>query len=155
LPLNDDLSEKLVIPLGKPTYNTVGEWVAKFNKARVEDDFFIVTGRGEAIYNRGSFQTNVRLVLSAKYEPKPGTGGSVEDIGKNGSLLNSIIESVAKNNKFIYFLVYPDCIDLFRKARELAAEKYGIAAGWSPVGADQPVQFNVSGGEGGTKATPQ
>lgn len=146
MPLDTDLSANLSEGLGKPTYNTVEEWVAKFNKARAEDQFFSVLPDGEARFKRGAFESSVRLVLSVEYTPKDNVGDTIETLDRGGSLFDKHLRSLPKNERFVYFFVYPGSIDLFRKAREYAEVRYGIGSGWGPVSVGKPIRFNLGGG---------
>ena len=149
LPLDGDLSDKLYEGLGKPTYETAESWVAQFNRARTEDGFFTVEPKGEARFNRGAFESSVRFVLSASYKPRADVGDTQEGLRDVISLFNERIKSLSKDEHFLYFMVYPNSIELFREARDYAESQYGIASGWSPATEGEPITFNLSGSGGG------
>lgn len=148
LPLDSDLSDKIVDPLGKPTYETLDTWIKRFNSARAEDEFFTVTGKGDVQYLPGLLQKQAQLNLVARYDPKPGKGESKDELRRANSRFASILKTNQKAKKYAYFIVYPDCIDIFKEARLIAAEDYGIGAGWGPIEAGKPVQFNLAGNAG-------
>jgi len=155
LPLDGDLSDKLSEGLGDPTYETAESWVARFNRARAEDDFFTVEPNGEARFNRGAFESSVRLALTASYRPKPNAGDTRDGLKTAGSLFDIRISTLSKEDRFCYFLVYPDSVELFREARDYAESKFGISSGWSPAIAGEPIKFNLRGGGGGIEPRDQ
>ena len=155
LPLDDNLSDKLLEGLGKPSYSTASDWVEEFNQSRVEDDFFEVLPNGEAKYTRGAFQNTVQLNLVAEFKPKESAGDVIENLDRGVSLFDSRLRDLSNSDQFIYFIVYPDSIDLFRAARDYAEIRYGMGAGWGPVSADEPIRFNISGNSRGIRPQRQ
>jgi hypothetical protein len=151
LPLDPNLDSKIIEPLGEPTYATLDDWVRKFNEARVEDEFFDVNGLGESYYVTWNSR---RANLTSQYKPKPGKGDTKDQLRKSTSTFAAIMAANSGHDKFAYFLVYPDSIDVFREARSAASELYKINTGWSTQRAKEPVRFNLSGGSG-VKPIPQ
>ena len=145
LPLDGNLSDKLLKGLGTPTYETAESWVSRFNRARIEDGFFTIEPKGEARFNRGAFQSSVELVLFASYKPKVDVGDTQEGLRGESSRFNARIKGLSKDGHFLYFIVYPNSIELFREARNYAESQYGIASGWSPTAEGEPIIFNLGG----------
>jgi len=146
--LNPDLSERLSDHLGEPTYDTAKDWVSKFNESKEEDEYFVVTGEGETRFNSVGLESSVALVLTALYRPKEEAGETIKDLGAGKSKIGSALAAETGNKKYVYFLVYPDCIDLFLKARDSVAHKFGLGTGWGPIAAGEPIKFNLSGNSG-------
>jgi len=149
MPLDGDLSDKLFEGLGEPTYDTAQEWVNRFNSKAIEDDYFQVSPDGSARFNRGAFESSVRLVLSAEYTPKENSGDSIDDVGLESSIFSKSLSAIQTNEHFVYFFVYPDSIELFRTARNHAKTQYGLSSGWGPMGAEEAIRFSLAGGRGG------
>ena len=154
IPLDQSLTDKLTEGLGKPTYDTVKDWVAKFNSVKVEDDYFTIIPHGEAKFNRGAFESSAKLDLTAEFQLKDNVGDSISTFNQEGSLFKENLSAITPKEHFIYFLVYPNSIDLFRQAREYAEVNFSIGSGWGPVSSDKPILFNISG-SGGIKPSPQ
>lgn len=145
IPLNDELQMDLLGKLGKPSFATAEKWVARFNKARAEDEFFTVVGHGNARFNWNFFQRTVQLDLSAEYQPKPNVGDTADSLARGHSVFDETLQGLAKKDKFVYFFVYPESIGLFQKAREYAESRYGMGSGWSPVAVGKSIRFNLTG----------
>lgn len=152
LPMDRALAIRLAQNLPKPTFSTIDNWLAGFNASQHEDDFFVVSGRGKATYNLGG--TSARLSLSASYVPKKGAGDSAADLKASNSRFASALEKRAGATVFAYFVVYPDSVDVFREARQIAAEKYRISSGWTPMGPGNPITVSLTS-EGGITPEPQ
>ena len=148
IPLDSTLAYKLSEGLSKPTYYNAKEWVDKFNRACIENEFFTILPEGEALFNRGTFENRVRLVLTALYKPKSDVGDTIDALNLGNSFFDKHLHDLQKSESFLYFMVYPDNIDLFRKAREYAKINYGFSCGWGPVSEGEPIRFNLSGGSG-------
>ncbi|KAA3609116.1 MAG: hypothetical protein DWQ01_09870 [Planctomycetota bacterium] len=149
LPLDSSLTDRLYDDLGEPSYSTAKEWVRKFNEKTVGDSFFDVVPQGDARFNRGAFQSDVRLELTAEYRPKPEVGDSIESLSTETSAFHSQLEGLSPTEHFAYFFVYPDSIELFREARDHAKIHFGVGSGWGPMSAGKPIRFILSGGRGG------
>ena len=146
IPLDTGISDSLFNGLDRPTYHTVREWVGKFNKSRAEDQFFSVLPKGEVLYDRNYLQNRADLILTAEYQPKENIGDTIETVAQEDSLFDKSIQHLSNSGRFVYFLVYPCSIDLFRKAREYASVRYDLATGWNPVTAGEPIRFSLNGG---------
>jgi hypothetical protein len=146
IPLDAGLSESLFNGLDKPTYHTVGEWISKFNKSRAEDQFFTVLPKGEVLYDRNYFQSRAELILVAEYQPKENIGDTFESVEQGNSLFDKDLQNMSTSEKFVYFLVYPCSIDLFRKVREYTTVRHGFSTGWNPVSTGEPIRFSLNGG---------
>lgn len=147
IPLDGQLYNKLTEGLDVPTYETADNWIAKFNENRAEDGYFIVIPDGKANFIKGIFQNTVEFDIKVTYKPKENVGESI-DLLNNTSYFDEHLDGLLNSEKFIYFMVYPDSIEIFRKARDYAEQRYGIAAGWGPVEEDKPILFNLTGGKG-------
>lgn len=152
LPLDRAIASRLVKELSKPTYSTIDSWLAQFHAARYEDAYFVVRGQGRAVYD--TFGRSAQLQLTAKYTPKAGAGDDMEALKSETSDFARALEKQA-GNAFAYFIVYPDSIDVFRQARQVAADAYRMSSGWSPQGPDSPITISLTGGQGGINPEPQ
>ena len=100
LPLDPNLDTKLTEPLGTPTYETVDDWVRKFNEARVEDEFFDVNGFGEVYY---TVWNGRQLNLTSQYSPKPGKGDTKDELRNSTSTFATVMLANDGQNKFALF----------------------------------------------------
>lgn len=153
LPLDKTIGRQLIDGLPKRTFSTLGSWVERFNAARHEDDYFIVTGQGRAVYNL--LGSSADLQLTANYTAKTGAGDDAKALASASSSFSRTIEKHANTNAFAYFIVYPDSIDIFRQARQVAADRYRMRSGWSPQASANPIIIVLSGGAGGINPEPQ
>lgn len=154
LPVDETLQKTFLEPLGKPTsYDEVDEWVKKFNAHRVESEYFIVQGEGEAHYTNLGFQQRASLELSLKFKPREGKGETSADLKLASARFLEILKKHAPEERFVYFIVHPDSIEIFKAARALAMEKH-FATGWMPLPAEVSLSFVVAGGGGGGGIEP-
>lgn len=153
LPLDQAIARQLTDDLPKPTFSTIDSWLVRFNAARYEDDHFVVTGQGRAVYD--TFARSAQLLLAAKYTPKAGAGDDAEMLKSASSSFARTLARQAGNKTFAYFIVYPDSIDVFRQSRQIAADAYRMSSGWSPQGQDGPVTISLTGGGQGINPEPQ
>jgi len=148
LPLNTDLTKSLFKGLPALKYDNADLWIRRFTQKRVEDECFTIVPEGETSYSGGAMDRSAQLILSASFYPKANAGEAEEALNRKESQISKSLSTIDSKKQFVYFLVYPDDIDLFRKAREVARTKYGLNVGWGPVGKDEPVRFSLSGGSG-------
>ncbi len=148
IPLDPRLSDKLFNGLGRFNYDNADSWVARFNKGKAEDAFFAVLPDGKTVYNRSQWPWSVSLDLACTYKPKPNVGDTVKDLQLGSSIFHKRLRSAEKSKQFLYLIVYPDNIEVFRKAREQAEIRYGIGCGWGPLSESERVRFNLSGDGG-------
>lgn len=128
-------------PLGKRTRETLAAWNRAFNEHRVEDDDFIVTGEAD--------DSSVVLV----YSPRDGAGDTLDELSGASSRLHRTLGRYTPDQRFAYFVVADDSIDVFVKARELVTE-LGYSYGWMPIERGRPLKVGFSG-SGGQMPTPQ
>lgn len=147
LPLNMDLAEDFTKPLGKPTFDTVERWVREFNNRKLSDDFFDITGEGEVL-GGGFFSTQKRVDLTLQFEPKSGKGEAREQLTNSTSLFSSILSTNNNAERFVYFMVYPDSIEVFQAARAVASQRYSMRAGWTPVRQGKPIGLSLTSSGG-------
>jgi len=148
LPLNTDLTKSLFKGMPSLSYENVDQWIRRFNQKRAGDDFFTVIPEGETSYSGDDLDRSAQLTLSAAFYPKDYSGETEIALERKESLFCISLSTIDNKKQFVYFLVYPDDIDLFRKAREVARTKYGLNVGWGPLEKDQPVRFSLNGGTG-------
>lgn len=153
LPLNEaDLTKRLVERLGRPSYESLSQWLSSFRNVRVDDRFFSVSGETDG---------NVWSPhLIAVYQPKVNVGDTLEQLKSGNSFFESQLRELHENGRsitdreFLYFFVYPDCINLFTSARDLAAH-YAVRSGWSPATTDEPIRFSLTNNGAGIAMGPQ
>jgi hypothetical protein len=145
LPVPDAIGAKFLEPLGKPkSYDEVGAWVQRYNARRIEDEYFVITGKGDARYMDLGVQKQASLDLSIWLTPKEGAGATVADLQDADARFRQILREYQPKDHFVYFLVYPDSLTIFEKARE-AAIQMNFGTGWDPRGHDDRVSFCLTG----------
>jgi len=149
-PLDLSMSDKLPEAIGIKDVDGAQVFLRKFNVAEVEDDYFVVKGEGEIQYAGGSPR---RLALSARFDPKAGKGTPASEIDKPNSPLMEALRTNSPTERYFHFFVRPDQLQLFYKARDIAARS-NFSCGWFPMGATNPVMVSVNG-VGGAASGPQ
>jgi hypothetical protein len=147
LPLDFEFAGDFTKPLGKPTYDTAERWVREFNNRKLSNDFFEVTGEGEVL-GGGFFNTQKRLDLTLQFQPKPGKGETKEELTNATSLFLSILSTNNNAERFVYFMVYPDSIEVFQAARNCASQRYSMRAGWTPVRQGKSIGLSLTSSGG-------
>jgi hypothetical protein len=147
LPLRSgDLIEEFLQPLGRPTsFYAVAGWLRRFNERRVEDDYFVVTGDGDANYTDWGLGRSVSLNLAAVCTPKEGRGETPAELKREDSPFRQLLKASQPSKQFIHFFVRPDSLEAFTAARDAAAAA-GFDTGWLPFEQGQPVRFGLTGG---------
>ena len=156
VPLDANLMGRFLNPLGQLTsFDEVENWVKKFNERTIENDFFVVTGKGEAVYSGNYFsRRTARLILSLHYSWKEGTGEIDSEVQEPSSQFRKILKEHDHKKWFVNFNVHPTCINLFETTRSLAMEME-YKTGWTPM-SKNTVVFNIAGPSGtGTPSRPQ
>jgi hypothetical protein len=143
----DAAIEDFLAPLGKPSFNTVDTWVARFNERRTRVDSFDLAGEGNAEHQDLGFRQTVSLDLAVVASPRANRGGTAADLRRPGSELRVFLDRHPPSHRFIYFVVYPDALRNFQAARG-AVRDAGYRTGWNPQAADQPLRFGLGRGGG-------
>lgn len=73
-------------------------------------------------------------------------GESIDDLAEEDSKFRRVLADLDQGS-FVYFVVHDDSFDVFKKARELAAQK-GVAVGWHPVEGSAPLKLSSAGSLG-------
>lgn len=140
LPLDLGAIEKLfdgkINHPGQLTYSNVGAYIDQLNHVTVEDDYFTVTHEASLNYN------SISVVTMAK--PKDTKGDDFMDLDGAGSTFRTQVEKGDPSKQFFFFIVYPDSISIFNKARDIAREKH-FDTGWNDQKDGKPIGF-ASGG---------
>lgn len=137
---NSGLSKKLNEKWGRPySIFAVRSWFNSFNNLEVEDEYFIARGESKMISGTPD--------LSILFIPKEGKGETKEELGREDSEFRKLLAEKNSEDYFVHFLVKPDSLDIFYKAREIASEKMKYGSGWSPVGQDDRLRFGSYGRE--------
>jgi hypothetical protein len=157
LPLNlGPMTNQFLEPLGKPgSYDAVAGWIKKFNARQVEDEFFVAKGEGEAHYSDNYFSRSVELELAVAFTPRDGQGETIEEMKKPNSRFRQTLQSNQPKDRFAYFIVQSDSLDLFAQARSVAIRELGFGYGWMPLKAGEPVRVALTGTSGGYTPTTQ
>jgi hypothetical protein len=155
--LNDDESiSQFLKPLGQVTsFEAVDGWMRRFNARQVEGEFFVAKGEGEAIYSNDILTRSVRLDLTVVFLPRDAAGETEKEIEQHNSRFRQILRGYQPEARFVYFIVHPDSLDLFLKARSIAIQDMHFGYGWMPLRAGEPVRFALSRSSGGYTAAPQ
>jgi hypothetical protein len=154
LPLNLDLTDQFIDPLGKPTSENAESWVRDFNARKLSDEYFDLTGEGEVrhsslfAFGRGVFD------LSVYFHPKPGKGETKSQITNLVSTFSTILQTNRASGKYAFFFVYPDSIESFYAARSVVVERFQMQSGWTPMTAGKALGVSLTG-SGGIKPRPQ
>jgi len=73
-------------------------------------------------------------------------GESIERLSELGSTFQRKLGALPPGS-FVYFVVHDDSFEAFRHARDLARRR-GIATGWHPIEATEPLRFSPGGSLG-------
>lgn len=147
LPLDDDGLQKRFandIPHDSITMDNLNSFVDSVNNHEVDDDYFTLTVHAE-VY---STYEGVSLNLVSSFQPKDQTGELSEDFGNPNSIYPRALHAKDPKKAYILFLVYPDSLDVFDKARNFARLMH-YETGWSGSEAGQPLKFSSNGANTG------
>jgi hypothetical protein len=148
LPLESSrLIREFIDPIGRPgSYYAVAGWLKKFNARRIEDEYFVATGDGDARYlDLGPFYRSATLDLTVVCTPREGAGEDLAALKQESSRLRQMLRERQPRDHFAHFFVWPDSLEVFAAARALAEEmKY--ATGWSPREGGDALRFTLTGG---------
>ncbi len=75
---------------------------------------------------------------------KPDHGDDEAAMKTQGSAFQTLLRNKNGAHDFLFFLVTPDSIPLFREARDEATHA-GFGVGWSPLGQGEPAPIVISG----------
>ena len=140
------LQHKFLDPLGKPTsYYAVAGWIERFNKQRVEDEYFVVTGVAEPNYVDLGFYKSVSVEDTITFTPRQGAGETIEALQQPDSLFRQALKRYDAGKQFIFFFVRPDSLDTFTSARDLVLSETTFTTGWDPLGPEDPIRFGSKG----------
>lgn len=146
--LPDELIEAFVEQLGKPQRSKAGfrDFAAKFNAHRLENADLVLIGEGDVRETLYSAQLELRI----RIEPKASGGFTMEELKGEKTTYHDMIQRTDRKQKFFMFLVKPDSISVFVRARDLASAA-GLAVGWSPQSAERPIRLSLTGDGRGPK----
>jgi hypothetical protein len=131
-------------PQGRMDVDDARDFVRRGNGAEVENEFFTIRQTVRLIYEYGR-PSQVRA--SAEYFPKPNAGIPKGELMRPNLAFIETLNTKATNQTFLYFMVQPEGMDLFFKARDIGA-KYGFRSGWGPLGSTKNVVVGILGGGG-------
>ena len=145
----NQLESQVQSKIGKP--NADPAWGRSLEKISLETNGFGV--RGEAELYGGEVLSKGTLHLTAL----PGNGEDASKIAAESSAFRKTLKTASAKGQFAFFLVYPDSIGVFGKAKELAkAAKFDI--GWYPEGMDDKLSdviWSTNENEKGLDKRPQ
>jgi len=140
LPLDQvALIDEFMRPLGRPTPESLGQWLDQFLEHRLAGENADVSGE------IGSSS------LVFKIKPYLNRGETAAALKRSGSRFRTFLGGFDPKERFVHFLVYPDGLRAFKEARSIALENR-FATGWMPLPADELIRFG-SGGGGRTPTT--
>jgi len=135
----DGLRDKFLEQIGSPLVLGQARWEHEFLAQQVEDQYLIF----------GGIQDPEGLWF--RFTSKPGTGETEAELEKETSTFRSILREIAgppqlgqphlERRPFVYFHVDVDSIDVFLKARDIAASM-GVGYGWLP-GSDHLIAYQT------------
>jgi hypothetical protein len=137
-------------PAGRMDEDDAKAYVGRGNGAEVENDFFKIRQTVRIIYENWR-ASEVRAF--AEYFPKPNAGVLKGNLMQTNAIFIETLNSHATNESFLYFLVQPEGMDLFFKARDIGA-KHGFRSGWGPLGPTNNVVVSILG-RGGNVPKPE
>jgi hypothetical protein len=83
--------------------------------------------------------------VSLEYTLRPdATGANLRALGQTGDRYAQHLSALKPDEDYVAFVVRPDGIPTFHKAREIALRR-GFQVGWEPVQADQALIFGSGG----------
>jgi hypothetical protein len=136
-------------PLPKPNYHTVNDWAKKVGNYTMNTEEMNLSLDCRIFESFNSKQLNLTAVLS----PREGAGETPADLKAGSSRFFRTLQTHNSKVNFVYFIVWPDSLEVFETVRELTRNKH-FEVGWSPFAANEPIRFSLSGG-GGVKPTIQ
>jgi hypothetical protein len=149
LPLNDKLFEDFFGPIGNepPSQSLDGyrTWVARINDRQVEDEHVLLKGEAEVKVSMPYYRIDLTLVCTSR----EGKGEAGKELRSESSCFRRILGEHDPSKQFVLFYVWPDGVESFTTARDLAVES-GFATGWSPQQKPE-IRF----GSAGFRAVPQ
>jgi len=137
-------------PLGRMDLDDASDFVRRGDGAEIQNEFFTIRQTVRLIYENGR-PSEVRA--SAEYFPKPNAGVPKTELLNASLPFMQTLTKNATNETFLYFFVRPEGMDLFFKARDIAARQ-GFSSGWGPIGPTNNVMVSILG-EGGSVAKPE
>lgn len=137
-------------PAGRMDEDDAKAYVRRGDRAEVENDYFKIRQTVRIIYENWR-ASEVRAF--AEYFPKPKAGVLKSDLMRTNLAFVETLNANKTNETFLYFLVRPEGMDLFFKAREIGA-KHGFRSGWGTLGPTNNVIVGILG-RGGNVAKPE
>lgn len=142
LPLDENgLADRIgkSIPHFQLTYDNVDSWIQTVNGLRVEDDYFALTCDASVDYSVG------RIAITSCFTPKDGAGESLVNLENANGVFRTFLHSKDPTKRYIFFLVYPDSLEVFEKARSIAREMH-FETGWGAHDKG-PLLFGTNGSD--------
>lgn len=131
---------------GPKSYAAVEGWVKKFNQVKLEDEEVSLHGEGDVSYSSDGFTKTARMSLLLVVAPRDGRGDDLTSLAREDSPFQQVLRRNSPKERFANFSVYPDSLDIFSKAREVAVGHLNYDYGWFPMEAEKPLRFNLTGG---------
>lgn len=150
----DAVADEFLKPLGQPkSYEDVELWLAKFNARHIDTEDYEVAGEGAADYSEAFMRKSASLDLAIALKPKEAAGESVQQIQSEAARFRHELQQIQPAKWFAHFVVYPDSVDVFLKARQIASDLH-FGYGWMPAKPGEPVLVGLTAG-GGYRPRPQ
>ncbi len=132
------------LPKSELTFDNLDRYVAAINKRKVENKYFKLTMEAEVQTEDYGFYLRKRLSVSSSYHPKDNAGELIQDFDNSHSVYRAALHADNPKKRFVYFLVYPDSLEVFDKARTIAREM-SYETGWFGNEANKPLEFSSNG----------
>lgn len=123
---------------GPSSYQDVGPWRRRLTSVTVESDFFDV--KSEVSITEGNNTKSIDFI-SANVSARRGAYETMQNQFSDHAIL-AFLETSDPTERFVYFIVEPDCIDTFLETRELASAA-GFEVGWSPHGGEDAIKYTL------------
>lgn len=150
LPVDFTETERLPQPRSMPMdIDDARDFIRRGDGAKVENEFFEIHQSVQLIYENGQPS---ELRAHAEYSPKPNVGILKKDLMRDDLVFIAALNANKTSEKFLYFIVRPNAMDMFFKAREVGARR-GFRSGWNPLGPTRNVIAEIIG-RGGTVPKP-
>jgi hypothetical protein len=130
--------------LPQPTFSTADEWARQYSARTAQTGDALVSGQASAEHSSGFFQQSVSIAKSIAVRRKADRGDDEQAVVSGKSAFHLLLSRSDRQRSFFFFVVDPDCIHLFRAARDRAVAA-GFDTGWTPVGAGEPARFGPGG----------
>lgn len=145
----EELIDQVCEPLTRAgrTYDNLPDRVAQSNAKRVQDAGFEAVG--EFHYSDWGFSRSVDWGYVVIRPLGGSRGETADELDSQDALFRLALAEMKKERHWVLFLVDPDSLEVFQKARDVA-RGVGFESNWEPWRCQWPERIQVAGPEGGS-----